>query len=93
MTSFILPRKWTLHAHGQRNVFVKGDRESTEHVLMKIFIWALYLPEYPKLYVETRIGDKYKPDVVQMSAPAFDGAREPESGVKAGRSASRRSSR
>jgi hypothetical protein len=66
-----------LHAHGRRNVFVKGSRESTEHVLMKIFLWALYLPQYPDLYVETRIGDKYKPDVVQMSEPAFDGAREP----------------
>lgn len=77
MTSFNLPRKWRLKAHGATNVFVKGSNESAEHVLMKIFIWALYLPEYPDLTVEIKIGDKYKPDVVQMSAPAFDGSRVP----------------
>lgn len=77
MASFILPRKWMLHAHGKRNVFVKGAQESAEHVLMKIFLWALYLPQYPDLDVETRIGDRYKPDVVQLSAPLFDGSREP----------------
>ena len=77
MASIILPRKWMLHAHGKRNVFVKSERESAEHVLMKIFIWALYLPQYPDLYVETRIGDKYKPDVVQLGEPLFDGTREP----------------
>jgi hypothetical protein len=77
MTPFVLPRKWRLHAHGSHNVFVKGAMESTEHVLMKIFLWALYLPHYPDLSVEIRIGDKYKPDVVSMSAPRFDGTREP----------------
>ncbi len=75
---FILPRKWMLHAHGKRNVFVKGAQESVEHVLMKIFLWALYLPQYPDLVVETQIGDRYKPDVVQLGAPQFDGVREPE---------------
>ena len=77
MTGFILPRKWMLHAHGKRNVFVKGSQESAEHVLMKIFLWALYLPQYPELDVETRIDDRYKPDVVQLGAAQFDGTREP----------------
>ena len=78
MSPIILPRKWMLHAHGKRNVFVKGSQERAEHVLMKIFLWALYLPQYPDLEVETRIGDRYKPDVVQLGAPLFDGTREPE---------------
>ena len=29
---------------------------------------TLYLPEYPESRVEVRIGDKYKPDVVQLNA-------------------------
>lgn len=62
------PRKRLLRAHGKSVVFVKGNMESAQHVLMKAFIWALYLPDYPDLYVETRIGDKYKPDVVQLGA-------------------------
>ncbi len=33
---------------------------------MKALIWALYLPHYPKLRVEVRIGDRYKPDVVEL---------------------------
>lgn len=55
-----------MRAHGKSVVFVKGSMESAQHVLMKVFLWALYLPHYPDLYVETKIGDKYKPDVVQM---------------------------
>lgn len=66
MSSIILPRKRLLKAHGKKVVFIKGLNESDEHVLMKAFIWALYLPQYPDLTVEIRIGDKYKPDVVQV---------------------------
>ena len=43
---------------------------------MKAFLWALYLPHYPRLAVEVGIGDKYKPDLVQLDArgePAFWG--------------------
>jgi hypothetical protein len=47
-------------------VFVKKPNESTEHVLMKAFLWALYLPDFPHLTVEIRIGDRYKPDVVAL---------------------------
>jgi hypothetical protein len=62
----IIPRKWALHAHGRQNVFVKSPDESSRHVLMKAFIWALYLPHYPDLTVEIRIGDRFKPDVVSL---------------------------
>lgn len=66
----ILPRKWSLRAHGQRNVFSKGANESARHVIMKAVLWALYLPTYPTLTVEVRIGDKYKPDLVAFAPEA-----------------------
>lgn len=71
-----IPRKWPLRAGGQRNVFAKGANESGEHVLMKALLWALYLPTYPDLTVEVRIGDRYKPDLVslnEMNEPIFWG--------------------
>jgi hypothetical protein len=67
MTSdLFLRRKWTLRAHGRQVVFVKRSNERAEHVLMKAFLWALYLPAYPNLAVEVRVGDRYKPDVVAL---------------------------
>ncbi len=62
----ILPRKLRLHAGDRAIVFARGLNESSEHVLMKALLWALYLTQYPHLSVEIRIGDRYKPDVVQM---------------------------
>lgn len=75
-----LPRKRMLHAHGRRIVFARGNLESAEHVLGKVLLWALYLPQYPNLTVEISIGDRYKPDVVELDGygkPIFWG----ESGV------------
>ena len=75
-SDLLLRRKWTLRAHGEQVVFVKKKRESQEHVLMKAFLWALYLPTYAPLTVEISIGDKYKPDVVGLDAsghPVFWG--------------------
>lgn len=66
MSDRLLRRKLTLRAHGQQVVFVKKPQERLEHVLMKAFLWALYLPRYPALSVEVKIGDRYKPDVVQL---------------------------
>lgn len=60
----VLPRKWRVKAHNQQTILIKGNSERTSHVLMKAFIWALYLPEYPSAKVEVRVGDRYKPDVV-----------------------------
>lgn len=71
-----IPRKWKLHAHGKHNVFAWGMDERAVHVVMKALIWALYLPDYPDLRVEVRIGDRYKPDVVQtddQNVPQFWG--------------------
>lgn len=64
MADPIIPRKWTLRAHDQQNTFSKGLNESSRHVIMKAMIWALYLPEYPTMSIEIRIGDRYKPDLV-----------------------------
>lgn len=61
-----LRRKWTVRAHGNKVVFNKYSREKSEHVYMKIFLWALYLPAYEDMLVEYRIGDRYKPDVVSL---------------------------
>lgn len=66
--SQLLRRKWTLRAHGKKVVFIKKSNERAEHVLMKAFLWALYLPQYPDLLVEVRIGDRYKPDIVSIDA-------------------------
>ena len=71
-----LRRKWTFRAHGKRMVFFKKSFETDIHVLTKAFLWALYLPDYPDLSVEIRIGDRYKPDLVQTSengVPVFWG--------------------
>ncbi len=65
---FIVPRKLKLTADGQSVVFIKNPVERDEHVLMKAFLWGLYLPTYPDLAVEVRIGDRYKPDVVSIDA-------------------------
>ena len=61
-----LRRKWTLRAHGEQVVFVKRANERREHVLMKAFLWALYLPRYPDLAVEISVDSRYKPDVVSL---------------------------
>lgn len=80
MTSeLFLRRKWTLRAHGQQIILIKKSNERTEHVLMKAFLWALYLPQYPDLTVEIPIGDRYKPDVV-----ALDQRHQPRFWAEAG---------
>ena len=61
-----LARKWTFRSGQRQVVFVKGKGESTRHVLMKAVLWALYLPTYPELRVEVRIGDRFKPDLVAL---------------------------
>ena len=72
----LLRRKWTLRSHGRQVVFIKQKNESSAHVIMKALLWALYLPAYPDLAVEVAIGDRFKPDVVQLDAaqsPVFWG--------------------
>jgi len=63
-----LRRKFTFLAHGQKAVFIKKPVESTEHVLMKAFLWTLYLPQYPDIGIEVAIGNRYKPDLVALDS-------------------------
>lgn len=63
-------RKWKLYANDQHIVVVKGTREKFTHPLMKALLWALYMPSYPNISIELRIGDKYKPDVVAFEEGA-----------------------
>ena len=70
-----LRRKWTFRAHRKQVTFIKNSSESPEHVFMKAFLWALYLPKYPDLAVEIRIGDRFKPDVVSMDESEPDRRR------------------
>lgn len=77
--ALMLRRKWTLRAHDRQVVVVKKRRERATHVLIKAFIWALYLPEFPDLKIEIGIGHRYKPDVVQLDdrgRPVFWGEAE-----------------
>lgn len=67
MLSKILTRtRWKLFAHKQHIVVKYGEREKFTHPLMKAFLWALYLPQYPTATIEVSIGDRYKPDVIAM---------------------------
>lgn len=59
-------RKYTFRAHGRKMIVEKRARERPEHVFMKAFVWALYLPEYPDATIEVKVGDRYKPDVVEL---------------------------
>ncbi len=61
-----LRRKWTFRAHGKQVVFIKKTFESEIHVLTKAFLWALFLPDYPELSVEIQVGNRFKPDLVQL---------------------------
>jgi len=63
-----LSKKQTIHAHGQRVVLVYNTAERPAHSLMKGLLWALYLPDYPDMKIECRVGDRYKPDVVSLDA-------------------------
>ncbi|MGJ3238676.1 MAG: hypothetical protein ACFE0Q_08225 [Anaerolineae bacterium] len=64
LSPILTRRRWKLHAHGQQIVVKHGVRERFVHPLMKAYIWALYLPDYPTASIEITIDDKYKPDVV-----------------------------
>ncbi|MBW2406908.1 MAG: hypothetical protein JRE92_00815 [Deltaproteobacteria bacterium] len=59
-----LRRKYALKAHGRTVVLTKMAYEKHSHVMMKAFLWALYLPEYPDMLLERFVDDRYKPDVV-----------------------------
>lgn len=68
MTDRDLRRKLTFYAHTRTLVLVKHAGEKIEHRLMMALLWALYLPEYPGLRIDVRIGARYRPDLVQLDS-------------------------
>ncbi len=86
MTERELRRKLTFRAHGSTLVLIKRPEESTEHVLQKALLWALYLPSYPTLRVEVPLptGSRYKPDLLALDGqrPLFWGECGVVSGAK-----------
>lgn len=78
MTS--IRRKYTFRSGDRKVVVVKKRRERPEHVYMKAFLWALYLPEYPGATIEVQVRDRYKPDVVEL-----DGGGDPVFWAEAGK--------
>ncbi len=65
-SDLLLRRKITLRADERQIVLVKKKVESSEYVLMKAFLWAMYGSRYPDVLVEVSIGDRYKPDLVSL---------------------------
>lgn len=65
-SDFALQRKLTLRSGSRKLVLWKKRHERIEHVLMKAFLWSLYLPTYDDLLVEYAIDDRYRPDVIAL---------------------------
>src|SRR3712207_2170339 len=71
-----LRRKLRFQAHGRAMVLVKRRNEKIEHRLMMALMWALYLPQYPELRIDVDIGERYRPDLIQLDTagrPVFWG--------------------
>ncbi|MCB1164905.1 MAG: hypothetical protein KDK33_02055 [Leptospiraceae bacterium] len=67
--SLELRRNWIFRHLGQRLLLAKRPRESSEHVFLKAFLWALFHETYPGLEIEKSIGDRYKPDAICLAHP------------------------
>ena len=74
-SDLLLRRKYTFRVGNRKIILVKKSVERQRHIVMKALLWALYLPEYPELQIEIPIGNKYKPDLVQLESgsPQFWG--------------------
>jgi hypothetical protein len=54
---------------GRRVRLWKRPGESYEHVLMKALGFAMYVTDFPALEIETRVGLRFKPDLVARREP------------------------
>ena len=63
---------------GKRMRLWQRPGESYEHVLMKALGYALFVGEYPQLEIETRVGLRYKPDLVARASSSSDGGNRTE---------------
>lgn len=46
--------------------------ETYEHVLMKALGYAMFVGDYPNLQIETKIGLRYKPDLIAADGSSID---------------------
>ena len=56
------------HLAGKRVRLWQRLGESYEHVLMKALGFAMFVKDYPQMEIETRVGLRYKPDLVARDA-------------------------
>lgn len=52
---------------GKRTRLWQRTGESYEHILMKALGFAMFAAEYPNLEIETKVGLRYKPDLIALS--------------------------
>ncbi|HEY8563845.1 MAG TPA: hypothetical protein VIL74_25925 [Pyrinomonadaceae bacterium] len=53
---------------GKRMRLWQRAGESYEHVLMKALGYAMFAPRFPNLEIETKVGLRYKPDLIARGA-------------------------
>ena len=53
---------------GQKVRLWQRNGESYEHVLMKALGYAMFARQYPTLEIETKVGLRYKPDLIARDA-------------------------
>ena len=53
---------------GQKVRLWQRNGESYEHILMKALGYAMFIEKYPTLEIETKVGLRYKPDLVARNA-------------------------
>jgi hypothetical protein len=51
---------------GKRMRLWQRTGESYEHILMKALGYAMFAREYPNLEIETKVGLRYKPDLIAL---------------------------
>jgi hypothetical protein len=52
---------------GKRMRLWQRTGESYEHVLMKALAYAMFAPSFPNLEIETKVGLRYKPDLIAFN--------------------------
>ena len=57
---------------GERVRLWQRAGESYEHILMKALGYAMFVGAYPNLEIETKIGLRYKPDLIARNGGEFD---------------------
>ena len=59
---------YEFHLAGQRVRLWQKTGETYQHILLKALGFAMYAPLFPTLEIETRVGLRYRPDLVARDA-------------------------